>query len=138
MKRDETKALARIKRVYKSAVWWVPETEKRGNWYLIKRRRCKSITDFLKHSKYAKLLKKTSTPFRTKAMQLEQHYKNKRIRKEAKKQIEEGIEEWENQYDEYEPTCYNCEFYKEDLGPLCEKHKVFLTWDSIICKYFRD
>ena len=98
MKRNESKALARIKRIYKSGNWWVSTVEKCGHAYRITRKRCESITEFLKSSRYAKLLKKTTTPFRTKEMQIEQHRKNKRSRNEAKKQIQEGIIEYDEQY----------------------------------------
>lgn len=132
MKRNESKALARIKRIYKSGSWWVSTVEKCGHAYRITRKRCESITEFLKSSRYAKLLKKTTTPFRTKEMQIEQHRKNKRSRNEAKKQIQEGIIEYDEQYTEYSCPC--CEFY--DKG-FCTSKGVYVQ-DEAICKNFRD
>ena len=132
MKRNESKALARIKRIYKSSDWWVSTVEKCGHAYRITRKRCESITEFLKSSRYAKLLKKTTTPFRTKEMQIEQHRKNKRSRNEAKKQIQEGIIEYDEQYNEYSCPC--CEFY--DKG-FCTSKGVYVQ-DESICKNFRD
>ena len=132
MKRNESKALARIKRIYKSGNWWVSTVEKCGHAYRITRKRCESITEFLKSSRYAKLLKKTTTPFRTKEMQIEQHRKNKRSRNEAKRQVLEGILEWDEQYNEYSCPC--CEFY--DKG-FCTSKGVYVQ-DESICKNFRD
>lgn len=132
MKRNESKALARIKRIYKSGNWWVSTVEKCGHAYRITRKRCESITEFLKSSRYAKLLKKTTTPFRTKEMQIEQHRKNKRSRNEAKKQIQEGIIEYNEQDTEYSCPC--CEFY--DKG-FCTSKGVYVQ-DESICKNFRD
>ena len=137
MKRNESKALARIKRIYKSGNWWVSTVEKCGHAYRITRKRCESITEFLKSSRYAKLLKNTTTPFRTKEMQIEQHRKNKQARNEAKRQVLEGILEWDEQYDE-DPTCSNCEFYTVESGPYCIKHKQFIDCNDSVCKYFRD
>ena len=84
MKRNESKALARIKRIYKSSNWWVSTVEKCGHAYRTTRKRCESITEFLKSSRYAKLLKKTTTPFRTKEMQIEQHRKTNKLETKLK------------------------------------------------------
>ena len=50
------------------------------------------------------MLKNTTVPFRSKMGQIDQHRKNKRSRVEARKQILEGIQEFEERYDEYFET----------------------------------
>ena len=65
-------------------------------------------------------------------MQIEQHRKNKRSRNEAKRQVLEGILEWDEQYNEYSCPC--CEFY--DKG-FCTRNGVYVQ-DESICKNFRD
>ena len=134
MKRNESKALARIKKIYKVyPAWYYNKVSKFANWVSGEtRKRCESITEFLDNVKYAKILKKTRVPYRTKMMQLEHHYENKRKRKEARKQIQEGIQEYKDQYDEYSCPC--CEFY--DKG-FCTSKGVFVQ-DESICKNFRD
>ena len=48
----------------------------------------------------AKMLKNTTVPFRSKMGQIEQHHKIKKSRAEARKQILEGIREFDERYDE--------------------------------------
>ena len=137
MKRNESKALARIKRVYKSySEWYVHKFKKLcnnddfGNFKL-----CESITEFLDKSKYAKLLKKTRVPFRSKMMQLEHHYENKRKRKEAKKQIQEGLQDYESSKEEIN-TCSSCEWRNND--DTCALHCIVAYADDPTCEDFRD
>jgi hypothetical protein len=96
MKRNDSRALSRIKRVYNSCTGWYVHKFKRGcnkdafgNF-----KKCESITEFLDMSKYAKLLKKTTVPFRSKMRQLEHKYENRKFRHNAKKQIEQEINEY--------------------------------------------
>lgn len=102
MKRNDSKALARIKRVYKSYIdWYVNKNVRLSTKVTLPTtKRCESIKEFLDFCKYAKLLKKTRVPFRSKMGQIEQHYKNKKSRVNAKKQIQEGIQEFENRYED--------------------------------------
>lgn len=74
---------------------------------------CESITDFLNDSKYAKMLKNCTSPYRTRMMQYEYKKKNRKERYKAKKDIQEGIQESRDNL-----SCSSCVFY--DKG-LCEK-----------------
>lgn len=102
MKHNEAKELSRAKRYYKSSsITYVNVLEKISRKVYVKAvKRCESITEFL-NSRYAKILKNTTVPFRSKMGQIEQHRKNKRSRVEARKQILEGIKEFDERYDEY-------------------------------------
>ena len=96
MKRNDSKALSRIKRIYKSYTGWCVHKFKKGCNRDISGnfKTCESITEFLDMSKYAKLLKKTRVPFRSKMRQLEHKYENRKFRHNAKKQIEQEINEY--------------------------------------------
>lgn len=139
MKNNNSKVLSRLKKVYRTQQnWYYNKVYKFATWISGEtEKRCESITDFLKNVKYAKLLKKTRVPYRSKMGQIEQHRKNKQARNEAKRQVLEGILEWDEQYDE-DPTCSNCEFYNVESGPYCIKHKQFIDCNDSVCKYFRD
>lgn len=63
-------------------------------------RRCESITDFLENSIYAKTLRNCTVPFRSRMMQFEYKKENRKVRRSAKKQIEEGLQEWEDRHTE--------------------------------------
>ena len=101
MKHNEVKELSRAKRYYKSSsITYVDVLEKISRKVYVKAvQRCESITEFL-NSRYAKMLKNTTVPFRNKMGQIEQHRKNKRSRVEARKQILDGIREFEERYDD--------------------------------------
>lgn len=96
MKRNDSRALSRIKRVYNSYTkLYIHKFKKfcqRDDFENFKN--CESITEFLDCSKYAKLLKKTRVPFRSKMRQLEHKYENRKFRHNAKKQIEQEINEY--------------------------------------------
>lgn len=102
MRKDNLKVMSRLKRIYKSGHdWYFDAVEKVSNRIgLPTTIRCESVKDFLDRSKYAKLLKKTRVPFRSKMGQIEQHYKNKKSRVLAKRQILEGIQEFEDRYED--------------------------------------
>lgn len=97
MKRNDSKAISRIKKVYKSYKNWY--VHKLGlitfNLNLSNAKRCESITEFIDNAKYAKLLKNTTVPHRNKAGKIEQHYKNRKDRRNAKKQIRKEIKEFD-------------------------------------------
>lgn len=76
---------------------------------------CESITDFLDGSKYAKMLKNCTSPYRSKMMQYEYKKENRKDRYKAKKDIQEGIQEYESRDN---LSCSSCIFYDEGL---CEK-----------------
>ena len=101
MKHNEVKELSRAKRYYKSSsITYVDILERISRKVYVKAvKRCESITEFL-NSRYAKMLKNTTVPFRNKMGQIEQHRKNKRSRVEARKQILDGIREFEERYDD--------------------------------------
>lgn len=73
---------------------------------------CESITDFLDSSKYAKMLKNCTSPYRSRMMQYEYKKEN---RNKAKRDIQEGIQEYESRDN---LSCSSCIFY--DKG-FCEK-----------------
>ena len=102
MKHNDSKELSRAKRFYKSnPVTYINVLEKISRKVYVKAiKRCESITEFL-NSRYAKMLKNTTVPFRSKMGQIEQRRKIKKLRAEARKQILEGIKEFDERYDEY-------------------------------------
>lgn len=57
---------------------------------------CESITDFLDSSKYAKMLKNCTSPYRSRMMQYEYKKENRKDRYKAKRDIQEGIQEYES------------------------------------------
>lgn len=59
---------------------------------------CESITDFLDSSKYAKMLKNCTSPYRSRMMQYEYKKENRKDRYKAKRDIQEGIQEYESIY----------------------------------------
>ena len=125
MKRNESKALARAKRMYER-LKDVPLIKKtNGKW-----RACESITEFLS-LKWVKIFKNTSEK-RFVSDKLDMKNKNRKERHSKKKIIEEGIQEYENRYDEYYcPQCMHCM-----EGYCVEKHK----WvnDNDYCEDFFD
>lgn len=135
MKNDNSKVLSRLNKVYRTQQnWYYNKVYKFATWLSGEtKQRCESITDFLKNVKYAKLLKKTRVPYRSKMGQIEQHQKNKHSRVEAKQQIKEGIQEYEQDKEIY--TCASC-IYCEDT--YCHKHQKFLESDLPTCNYFVD
>ena len=96
MKRNDSKAFARIKRIYNSGkIYYSNKFDKLSNIFTLNPiKACESITDFLKNSKYAKLLKKTRVLNKNKFKKLEQKKSIKHSRTEAKEQIKQGIEEY--------------------------------------------
>ena len=125
MKRNESKALARAKRMYER-LKDVPLVRKaNGKW-----RACESITEFLS-LKWVKIFKNTSEK-RFVSDKLDMKNKNRKERHSKKKIIEEGIQEYNSRYDENNYTCGNCEFFETSQ---C-KNAVYK--DDSICEDFRD
>lgn len=125
MKRNESKALARAKRMYER-LKDVPLIKKaNGKW-----RACESITEFLS-LKWVKIFKNTGSYTKGMSEKLDAKQKNRKERHSKKKIIEEGIQEYNSRYDE-NYTCGDCEFFET---PQC-KDTVYK--DDKICEDFRD
>ena len=122
MKRNDSRAIARLKRMYR--VFKDNLFIKDGK----KWRPCESITEFLE-LKWVKKLKNTGSIERHPLDKLDAKQKNRKERHSEKKVIEEGIQEYNSRYDE---TCGNCEFFET---PQC-KNTVYK--DDKICEDFRD
>ena len=123
MKRNDSRAIARLKRMYR---------EFKDNLFVKdgkKWRPCESITEFLE-LKWVKKLKNTGSIERHPLDKLDAKRKNRKERYSEKKQIQEGIEEYNTRYDEY--TCSNCE---HNVEGYCINKK---EWVQEICKDFRD
>ena len=122
MKRNDSRAIARLKRMYRELKdgLFVKDGKK---W-----RPCESITEFLE-LKWVKKLKNTGSIERHPLDKLDAKQKNRKERYSEKKQIQEGIEEYNTRYDE---TCGDCEFFETSQ---C-KNTVYK--DDNICENFRD
>lgn len=98
------KWLSRAQKVYKACGCFMIPTQgiKARTPYTTGRtyRECESITDFLDNSIYAKTLKNCTVPYRSRMMQFEYKKENRKVRRSAKKQIEEELLEWEDRYSE--------------------------------------
>lgn len=138
MKHNNSKELSRAKRYYKSNRFaYIDILEEISRKVYIKTiKRCESITEFL-NSRYAKKLKNTTVPFRSKKVQMDQHRKNKRSRVKAKQQIIKDILEWDDRYTD-DLTCFDCKFYIQEPEPYCVKHKQLCYWDDCICSNFKE
>lgn len=125
MKRNDSRAIARLKRMYRELKdgLFVKDGKK---W-----RPCESITEFLE-LKWVKKLKNTGSIERHPLDKLDAKQKNRKERHSEKKQIQEGIEEYNTRYDEY--TCSNCE---HNVEGYCIDKKEWV-YDQEICKDFRD
>ena len=109
MKRNDSRAIARLKRMYKRLKDYPLIKKKDGKW-----RACESVTEFLS-LKWTKVFKNTGSYTRGVSDKLDAKQKNRRERYSEKKQIQEGIEEYTDmsKYD-----CSSCIY--EDKGH-CEK-----------------
>ena len=122
MKRNDSRAIARLKRMYREFKdgLFIKDGKK---W-----RPCESITEFLE-LKWVKKLKNTGSIEKHPLDKLDAKQKNRKERHSEKKVIEEGIQEYNSRYDE---TCGDCEFFET---PQC-KDTVYK--DDKICEDFRD
>lgn len=120
LRRENTKRkwLSRAKKVYKSCgEFHVPSggLKARVPWFVLGyQRKCESITDFLDNSMYAKMLRNCTVPYRSKSLQFEYKKENRKNRRSARKEIIDGIQEYEQEGH----SCISCIFYE---GGLCEK-----------------
>lgn len=124
MKRNESKALARAKRMYERLKGASLVKTANGKW-----RACESITEFLS-LKWVKIFKNTSEK-RCISDKLDAKQKNRKERHSEKKVIEEGIQEYNSRYDE-NYTCNDCEFFKT------AQCKGAVYQDDELYEYFRD
>lgn len=125
MKKNDSRAIARIKRMYR---------EFKDNLFIKDGKRwrpCESITEFLE-LKWVKKLRNTGSIERHPLDKLDAKQKNRRERYSERKQIKEGIEEYNTRYDKY--TCSNCE---HNVEGYCIDKKEWV-YDQEICKDFRD
>lgn len=128
MKRNDSRAIARLKRMYR---------EFKDNLFVKdgkKWRPCESITEFLE-LKWVKKLKNTGSIERHPLDKLDAKQKNRKERYSEKKQIQEGIEEYNTRYDE-NYSCGNCEFFNIDSCSLYKNETIYA--DDEICENFRD
>lgn len=125
MKRNDSRAIARLKRMYR--VFKDNLFIKDGK----KWRPCESITEFLE-LRWVKKLKNTGSIERHPLDKLDAKQKNRKERHSKKKIIEEGIQEYNNQ--NYEPSCPDCEFYNQGF---CNEKGAYVE-DFPICEEFRD
>lgn len=126
MKRNDSRAIARLKRMYERLKDYPLIKKKDGKW-----RACESVTEFL-NLKWAKVFKNTGSYTRGVSDKLDAKRKNRKERHSEKKQIQEGIEEYNTRYDEY--TCSKCE---HNVEGYCIDKKEWV-YDQEICKDFRD
>lgn len=124
MRRNDSKVLARIKRIYNSGkIWYINKFDKLNNVFTLKTiKTCESITDFLENSKYAKLLKKTRVLNKNTSKKLEQKKSTKHSRTEAKEQIKQGIEEYDTMQT-CNSLCKGCMYI--DKCPSNDKYNDF-------------
>lgn len=126
MKKNDSRAIARLKRMYERLKDYPLIKKKDGKW-----RACESITEFLS-LKWAKIFKNTGSYTRGVSDKLDAKQKNRRERYSKKKQIQEGIKEYDSKYDKYY-TCSNCIFFNLKG---CSKHNISVYGDDEICKDF--
>ena len=128
MKRNDSRAIARLKRMYR--VFKDNLFIKDGK----KWRPCESITEFLE-LKWVKKLKNTGSIERYPLDKLDAKQKNRKERHSKKKIIEEGIQEYDSRFDEDDFVCGNCEWYRKE-GCLETGDNVYA--DDPACKEYRD
>lgn len=126
MKRNDSRAIARLKRMYERLKDYPLIKGKNGKW-----RACESITEFLS-LKWAKVFKNTGSYTKGVSEKLDAKQKNRKERHSEKKQIQEGIEEYIDK--DYEYFCPDCEFYD---GGFCIEKGAYVE-DETLCREFRD
>ena len=128
MKRNDSRAIARLKRMYR--VFKDNLFIKDGK----KWRPCESITEFLE-LRWVKKLKNTGSIERHPLDKLDAKQKNRKERHSEKKVTEEGIQEYDSRFDEDDFVCGNCEWYRKE-GCLETGEQIYA--DDPVCKEFRD
>ena len=128
MKRNDSRAIARLKRMYR--VFKDNLFIKDGK----KWRPCESITEFLE-LKWVKKLKNTGSIERYPLDKLDAKQKNRKERHSKKKIIEVGIQEYDSRFDEDDFVCGNCVWFRKE-GCLETGDNVYA--DDPACKEYRD
>lgn len=96
---SKRKWLSRARRIYNSySKYYIPVRDIKTGILTLKA--CESISNFLDLSKYAKILKNCTAPFRSRRTQFEYKKENRKKRYSAKKDIINGIKEYEERYDD--------------------------------------
>lgn len=127
MKRNDSRAIARLKRMYR---------EFKDNLFIKdgkKWRPCESITEFLE-LRWVKKLKNTGSIKRHPLDKLDAKQKNRKERHSRRKVIDEGIQVYKSEYDE-DYTCGNCEWFNK--GECLETSEQVYA-DDPSCKEYRD
>lgn len=127
MKRNESKALARAKRLYERLKDMPLIKKADGKW-----RACESITEFLS-LKWVQVYKESKFK-KGVSEKLDAKQKNRKERHSKKDIIEEGLQVYKSEYDE-DPTCGNCEWFNK--GECLESGEQVYA-DDPVCKEFRD
>ena len=127
MKRNESKALARAKRLYERLKDMPLIRKTNGKW-----RACESITEFLS-LKWVKIYKESKFK-RGMSDKLDAKQKNRKERHSKRKVIDEGIQVYKSEYDE-DYTCGNCEWFNKGV---CLETGEQIYADDPVCKEFRD
>lgn len=114
MKRNDSKDIKRIKRMYHifKDGYFVESVKDFLSLDWVKR--FKNVGKFKKHPLEKQWLKQL----------------NHKKRTSAKKEIQEGIKEWNERYNEF--TCDNCEYL---IGKTCTKH--YISYPETTCEDFR-
>lgn len=122
---SKRKWISRAKKVYNSGMhWYVPIDGIKGGKITRKNRKiCESIVDFLNDSKYAKILKNCTVPYRTTMEKIEHKMYNKKDRRDAKKQVKEEAKK----FGEWEYTCGSCIHFNYGV---CDKDYKNLKGDE--------
>lgn len=122
---SKRKWISRAKKVYNSGMhWYVPIDGIKGGKITRKNRKiCESIVDFLNDSKYAKILKNCTVPYRTTMEKIEHKMYNKKDRRDAKKQVKEEAKK----FSEWEYTCESCIHFNYGV---CDKDYKNLKGDE--------
>lgn len=129
MKRNDSRAIARLKRMYERLKDYPLVKGKNGKW-----RACESITEFLS-LKWAKVFKNTGSYTKGVSEKLDAKQKNRKERHSEKKAIKEGLQDYEASK-EAVYTCGNCVHH--DGESHCEMTGDVAYPDDNTCEEFRD
>lgn len=96
---SKRKWLSRARRIYNSySKYYIPVRDIKTG--ILAFKACESISNFLDLSKCAKILKNCTTPFRDRKNRSKYKEENRKKRYSAKKDIINGIQEYEERYDD--------------------------------------
>ena len=129
MKKNDSRAVARLKRMYERLKDYPLVKGKNGKW-----RACESITEFLS-LKWAKVFKNTGSYTKGMSEKLDAKQKNRKERHSEKKVIEEGLQDYEASKEAIY-TCGNCVHH--DGESHCGMTGDVAYPDDDTCEEFRD